>query len=615
MKRLAYYLGMACMLASCGGGGGDGSQSAIVNAPAPTVPVAPVQQVKSFSGIVAAGAMVEGAEVDLDDLDGRVADTISDAQGGWIIPLAGIKRALKPPFRFHAKFKRVGRSFDLFSMSLESSGDIRVNITPLSDMVTRSYAGDLYSPDDTAWMKTAPDQARLDASIAGVKKIYGDALAGAENLISGSYDRNPNVNGHDAVLEVTEAPVYDNGNVTISDGAGHQIAKTTLAKISNNSVVATDAETISKTEFDTAKVIRGPLPDIPAALKNNAVSVIDKISPLVATVDLPTKFVVTGSNLGRIFDLNLTIENCMGMLNLGGTDTSQAFICTPNAPGTKAGAVQEAVSKTVRSTFSVVVSAPVVPIQAPVIDSITPLNANLNEVTVFTLSGKNFIDGMRFTLEGCSGSEVAGVGTSTTRKFSCTSALSGPNKGEIKDKVDGTVLKSFSVTINKASASKCVKNSSQSYCLNSDGLLEGPYIEYYDNGAISQNTFYVSGISNGPSVFYNSDGTISAEGTNKNGVRDGVWKVYSLKSHQIITEGTFVDGHNTFTVDYYDDPAYANANNKASEIVVGSDGYKLKMTTFCALGSLYPGEVNYVEDYSVTPSTKKYTHTSCVHPF
>jgi antitoxin component YwqK of YwqJK toxin-antitoxin module len=549
MKLLAVLLGLTFMLSSCGGGagGGGGSVSVVTPPPSTPVPSTPTDaQVKSFSGMVAAGAAVEGAEVSVDDLEGHVADTISDAEGGWIVPFSSIKRSVKPPFRFHAKFTRAGRVFDLFSISLEKSGDIQANITPLSDMVTRAYAWDVSPSDDTAWMKVAPSQTRLDSSVSGVKKVYGDALAASDNLISGRYDRNPNVNKQDAVLEVTEAPAFDNGTATIRDGAGHEIAKTTLAKISANSVPGTDAETVVSTEYEAAKAIRGPLPISPPVLKNNAIPIIAKVAPLTTTVGVPTTFIVTGSNLGRIFDLAMTIENCPSVQSLGGTDTAQSFVCTPNAAGVKEGMVQEAHTRTARSSFVVTISAPVDTNVPPVVDSIAPLIANLNEKTIYTITGKGFINGMRFTLEGCSGTELVEGGNTTIRKFSCTSALSGINKGEVKDKVDGTLLKTFSVLVSKVATPgttlTCTTEDDREYngeayyavynkyCYSLDNkgarLIQGIWEQYISaTKMLSIRAAYVDGVLNGPYQSF-AGGRLWTEGFYTGGKRSGIWHTY-----------------------------------------------------------------------------------------
>ena len=56
-----------------------------------------------------------------------------------------------------------------------------------------------------------------------------------------------------------------------------------------------------------------------------------------------------------------------------------------------------------------------------------------------------------------------------------------------------------------------------------DGVLDGPYISYYnnDNGQLCRKGDYKNGREEGPWVFYNEDGTVDEEltGTSKNGVK------------------------------------------------------------------------------------------------
>jgi hypothetical protein len=82
-----------------------------------------------------------------------------------------------------------------------------------------------------------------------------------------------------------------------------------------------------------------------------------------------------------------------------------------------------------------------------VVNSITPTKATLNQLTTFTLSGTNFIDGMEFSLEGCDTiSELPG-GTETSRQFSCMPTTAGDKAGEIKEIPGGASIYAFNVVI------------------------------------------------------------------------------------------------------------------------------------------------------------------------
>jgi antitoxin component YwqK of YwqJK toxin-antitoxin module len=61
-----------------------------------------------------------------------------------------------------------------------------------------------------------------------------------------------------------------------------------------------------------------------------------------------------------------------------------------------------------------------------------------------------------------------------------------------------------------------------------DGLLDGPYVSYYnnDNGQLCRKGHYKNGEKDGPWVGYYYDGQLMDKGHYKNGKKDGPWVSY-----------------------------------------------------------------------------------------
>jgi hypothetical protein len=91
----------------------------------------------------------------------------------------------------------------------------------------------------------------------------------------------------------------------------------------------------------------------------------------------------------------------------------------------------------------------------PVVNSVTPAVATLNQNTVFSVNGANLKYGqLGFALENCYGiSETKAAGSNpestTERRFSCMPTKPGPLKGQVTNYADGSnaLLKSFSVVV------------------------------------------------------------------------------------------------------------------------------------------------------------------------
>ncbi len=85
----------------------------------------------------------------------------------------------------------------------------------------------------------------------------------------------------------------------------------------------------------------------------------------------------------------------------------------------------------------------------PVVDSVAPDKATLNELTTFTVTGQNLPSTLAFWIGECENVTSLG-GTSTSMKFSCTpSWTTGEKDGVVKDEPGGTVLKEFTVNVSE----------------------------------------------------------------------------------------------------------------------------------------------------------------------
>ena len=59
-----------------------------------------------------------------------------------------------------------------------------------------------------------------------------------------------------------------------------------------------------------------------------------------------------------------------------------------------------------------------------------------------------------------------------------------------------------------------------------DGVADGPWVEYWDNGQLQSKIFFKNGEKEGPSVWYYDDGQVWQKGDYKNGKAKGPWVVY-----------------------------------------------------------------------------------------
>jgi len=169
---------------------------------------------------------------------------------------------------------------------------------------------------------------------------------------------------------------------------------------------------------------------------------ISSITPSTVTLNQAATFTVTGSNLTST--MAMYIPECNGMLPLGGSATSQRFSCTPSfTAGNKVSSLKDKAGGTVVRSFTVTVNPPL-----PTISSITPSTVTLNQAATFTVTGSNLTSTMAMYIPECNGMLPLG-GSATSQRFSCTPSFTAGNKvSSLKDKAGGTVVRSFTVTVN-----------------------------------------------------------------------------------------------------------------------------------------------------------------------
>ncbi|MEK6743372.1 MAG: hypothetical protein AABZ15_07180 [Nitrospirota bacterium] len=116
---LIVVLGVVPLLLSCGGGGG-GSTS-----PAPAGP--------SISGTAAIGSAAGHKKIEIIDDDGNPASGVTDGEGKFMIPTTG----LTPPYLLRVITS--APTTTLYSVSADLNATTTINITPLTDLIIRSW--------------------------------------------------------------------------------------------------------------------------------------------------------------------------------------------------------------------------------------------------------------------------------------------------------------------------------------------------------------------------------------------------------------------------------------------------------------------------------------------
>ncbi len=168
-------------------------------------------------GMVATGRAVQGAMVSLEDAHGQIQVAMSDANGRYVMPVAG----LTPPFLFKATDNQ---GHTLFS---SGTGEGIINIDPLTDLMTsiwyrsRGITAEAAFADIAA--HPAPEKKTHTALNHALVTLLADSLA-SQNLDATKFDlvSTPfiaNSTGFDHILD----------NTSVSMGGGQMLLRDALA--------------------------------------------------------------------------------------------------------------------------------------------------------------------------------------------------------------------------------------------------------------------------------------------------------------------------------------------------------------------------------------------------
>lgn len=269
------------LLGGCGGGGGGGD-----GAGAPPPPPAAT----TVSGTAATGAPLAGVRVTLKDSQGQSRTATTAANGTYSVDTSG----LAPPFFIKAE-RSAG---NLYSVSADANTTTTINITPLTDLIIRSWYNVQTIAVDTAFGAPAtnpppsPREVQLIASVVQkVVQLWLDqaGVSAGFNLISTPFSANST--GIDLVLDRTTVDP-SLGRITIRDGTTTQVS--TLAASGGAINVSTTTTSPSGTTSSTASTVvpvlsaqQQALADITAGLGRFAATVNTRGTALLAADVLP----------------------------------------------------------------------------------------------------------------------------------------------------------------------------------------------------------------------------------------------------------------------------------------------------------------------------------------
>ncbi len=119
----------------------------------------------------------------------------------------------------------------------------------------------------------------------------------------------------------------------------------------------------------------------------------------------------------------------------------------------------------------------------PMVSSVSPLTATLNESTTFTVSGSNLTENTAFWIDQCEGVTQLSGGTDTQRQFQCTPSWSiGTKDAVVKDYSGGNVLLVFEVNVNQKHGLTISKTGTGQGSVTGQGINCGSDCsEQYDN--------------------------------------------------------------------------------------------------------------------------------------
>jgi hypothetical protein len=218
--------------------GAGRSASVAINVPVPT----------ALAGVAAKGAAIAGATVTLVDKKGNSVSTTTDVDGGYTLDTTG----LKPPFLVSVA---VDDTHTLYSVSADADVASVVNISPLTDLIVRSWYSVQGVTIDTAFADPVtnppptPDQVQLISNVVvQVVSLWlqqnGVSTSGF-SPISTPFAVGDSVDG---VLDQTTIDP-DTGAITITDGTTTQ--DSTVNYDTDMGSVSVDSTTTNGTDTST----------------------------------------------------------------------------------------------------------------------------------------------------------------------------------------------------------------------------------------------------------------------------------------------------------------------------------------------------------------------------
>lgn len=295
-------------LAACGGGnssGASGSGGSTSTSP----PAATVQT--TVSGIAASGKPIAGATVTVKDASGNSATGTTAADGTFKVTST---TKFTPPLLVQVG---QGAGAALYSVSADSNLTTTINVTPLTDLVVRSYYDAQGVTADTAFGALAANPPPTASTV----QILGNAVQGTVqlwlinagvatanfNLISTPFTADST--GIDKVLDETTVN-STSGKITITDGTTTQTSTltaasgtVTIATSTTNTATNTASQSQQTVAVPTSSTQQTDLGNALAGVKTlftNLISTASTKGATLATADvspfIDTAFLSQGQN-------------------------------------------------------------------------------------------------------------------------------------------------------------------------------------------------------------------------------------------------------------------------------------------------------------------------------
>ena len=261
------FAGFMTLLASCGGGGGDGYSSPA----AATPPVA-----TTVTGVAASGKPIAGKTVTVKDAAGNSATGTTAADGSFKVTST---TTFTPPFVVQVS---LGAGASLYSVSADTSLTTNINVTPLTDLVVRSWYNVRGVATDAAFnaLATNPPPATatvqiLGSTVQGTVQLWLNKAGVPStnfNLISTPFKADST--GVDKVLDQSTVTNASNSStLNITDGAttqtstllaasGSVTVTTTTKVVATNTIASTSVQvvpivTLASQQTDLSKALAG----------------------------------------------------------------------------------------------------------------------------------------------------------------------------------------------------------------------------------------------------------------------------------------------------------------------------------------------------------------------